>query len=70
MTPRAFRAVVNTAKKPGMTAAKVLAKTGVRCSVRIVQRALSNNEHMVYGHLKSFPQLNPRHVEFRFKWLR
>ena len=68
LTPRAVRAVDNTTKKPGMAAAKVLAKTGVHCSVRTVQRALSNNEHMVYGHVKSRSQLTPRHVALRYKW--
>ena len=67
LTATALRVVVNSAKKPGMTAAKVVAATGVRASVRTVQRALSAHEHMVFGHLKARPQLTPRHSALRYK---
>lgn len=58
-SPRVARVLAAAARKPGMTARKVLTSTGVNVSLRTVQRALSTLDYIVFGHLKPRPQLTP-----------
>ena len=44
LSDKAVRVLTNTAKRQGMTAAKVLQRTGVCCSLRTVQRRLQDDE--------------------------
>ena len=68
LSPRIVSALAASARKPGMTARKVKDETGVRASLRTVQRTLSTHEHLAFGHLKPRPALTPIHVSRRFEW--
>lgn len=51
-----------------MTPRKSIITIGVNASLRTVQRALGNHDHMEYGHLQERPKLETRHVKLRLEW--
>ncbi len=64
---RAKQALVNCAKGPGMTAKKVAAHTGVRESVRTVQRVLQHDPEMAWGKPKVRLSLTKRVIGLRLQ---
>ena len=67
LSERGKRALVNCAKKPRMTARKVVAHTGVRAFIRTVQRVLQNHPEMNWEKPKVRPVLTKRVIDLRFK---
>ncbi len=59
---------MNCAKKPGITARKVVAHTIVRAFVRTVQRVLQNHPEMNWEKPKVRPALTKRVIDLRFTW--
>ncbi len=68
LSQRAVRALANVARKPNMTARRVHAQTCVRVSLRTVQRALSEHDHLEFGQLKVRPRLTEKQRGDRYKW--
>lgn len=68
MSPRAARLMLNAARRPGMTASKVMHERRLELSLRIVQRVLQDHQDIELGRLKSRPKLTPNHVSCHLEW--
>ncbi len=68
LSEHAKLALMNCAKEPGMTARKVVAHTGVRASVRTVQRVLQDHPEINWEKPKVRPALIKLVIDLCFKW--
>ena len=58
LSPHAVWVVVGTARQPGMTSRRVLEETGVRVSLRTVQRRLAEDLNLRFGPATKAPGLD------------
>ena len=65
ISPRTARLLANDARKGRKTARMVWEKSGIEVSLRTVQRVLSANATLEFGHLAVRPRLTAEHVKAR-----